>query len=280
MENKMVKIDTHQHAWNLAEVDYPWLTPEHTAFYGNFTPDLLEPQVKAAGIDYTVMVQAADSYEDTASMLLHADYNDWIAGVVGWINLLDPEEAGRRLEIYTRGPYFKGMRHLIHGESDPDWVVRDVVIESLRLLAAHNLPFDVVAVYPNHLKHVPTLAEKIPNLRMVIDHLAKPPIGRNEPGWFAQMAAAAESPNVYAKLSGQFDNPNWTVQDVQPYVDHVLEHFGANRVMFGSDWPVSLQGGTYASVWSNTQQLIAHCSEEEKAAILGGTAVSFYNLKV
>jgi L-fuconolactonase len=276
----MVKIDTHQHAWNLGEVEYAWLKPEHTAFYGNFTPDILEPQVKAAGIDYTVMVQAADSYEDTASMLLHADYNDWIAGVVGWINLLDPEETSKRLEIYTRGPYFKGMRHLIHGESDTNWVVRDTIIESLTLLADANLPFDVVAVFPNHLKHVPTLAEKIPNLRMVIDHLAKPPVGRDDRAWFDQMAAAAQSPNVYAKLSGQFDNPQWTVGDVQPYVDHVLEHFGANRVLFGSDWPVSLAGGTYASVWANTQQLIANCTPEEKADILGGTAVRFYNLKV
>lgn len=276
----MIKIDTHQHAWNLAEVEYPWLKPEYNAFYGNFTPQLLEPQVKAAGINYTVMVQAANSYEDTASMLLHADYNDWIIGVVGWMNLLDPEETGRRLEIYTRGPYFRGMRHLIHDEPDPDWVVQDVVIESLKLLAEHNLPFDVVAVYPNHVKHVPTLAEQIPNLRMVIDHLAKPPVGRDEPAWFEQMKAAAESPNVYAKLSGQFDNPAWTVSDIQPYVDHVLENFGANRVMFGSDWPVSLMGGTYASVWLKTQELIRNCAQAEKDAILGGTAVRFYNLPV
>ncbi|MBZ0302189.1 MAG: amidohydrolase family protein [Anaerolineae bacterium] len=275
-----MKIDTHQHAWNLAQVDYPWLKPEYTPFYGNFTPDLLAPQVKAAGIDYTVMVQAANSYEDTASMLLHADYNDWIAGIVGWMNLLDPEETGKRLDIYTRGRYFKGMRHLIHDEPDPDWVIQDVVLESLTILAAHNLPFDVVAVYPNHLPHVPTLADKIPNLRMVIDHLGKPPIGRDEPAWFDLMSAAAEAPNVYAKLSGQFDNARWTVEDVQPYVDHVLEQFGANRVMFGSDWPVALQGGTYASVWSNTQQLIAGCSPDEQAAILGGTAIQFYNLNV
>jgi L-fuconolactonase len=213
-------------------------------------------------------------------MLLHADYNDWIAGVVGWINLLDPDETGRRLEIYTRGPYFKGMRHLIHGESDTNWVVRDVIIESLKLLADAGLPFDVVAVFPNHLKHVPTLAEKIPNLRMVIDHLAKPPVGRDDRAWYDQMTAASQSPNVYAKLSGQFDNPKWTVADVQPYVDHVLEQFGANRILFGSDWPVSLQGGTYASVWANTQELIAHCTSEEKEAILGGTAIRFYNLNV
>ena len=276
----MVRIDTHHHAWNLSEVEYPWLRPEHTAFYGNFTPDLLAPQIQAAGIDYTIMVQAACSYEDTASMLLHAGYNDWIIGVVGWVNLLDPDEAGRRLEMYTSGPFFKGMRHLIHDEPDADWILQGKVIESLKLLAGHQLPFDVVAVYPNHIRHIPTLAEKIPNLRMVIDHLAKPPVGRDEPAWFDQMKAAAESPNVYAKLSGLFDDPSWTAADLQPYVDHVLEHFGAHRVMYGSDWPVSLQGGSYASVWSKAQALIAHCTPEEQEAILGGTAVRFYNLNV
>lgn len=276
----MFKIDTHQHAWNLSEVEYGWLKPEYTAFYGNFTPDLLGPQVKAAGVDYTVMVQAANSYEDTASMLLHADYNDWIAGVVGWVNLLDPEEAGKRLDMYSKGPYFKGMRHLIHDEPDPDWVIQPVVIESLKILAGHNLPFDVVAVYPNHIKHVPTLAEKVPNLRMVIDHLGKPPIGKDDTVWFDHMKAAAQSPNVYAKLSGQFDNPAWSVSDIQPYVDHVLEQFGADRVLFGSDWPVALMGGTYASVWANTQALIANCTPAEKEAILGGTAMRFYDLKV
>lgn len=274
----MLKIDTHQHSWNLTETFYHWLKPEHTAFYGNYTPDMLEPQVKAAGIDYTVMVQAEDTYEDTLSMLIHASYNDWIGGVVGWVNLLDPQETGERLEMYSKNPYYKGMRHLIHGEADPDWVVQDVVVESLGVLSSYNLTFDVVAVFPRHLEHVPTLAEKLPDLKMVIDHLAKPPIGQRESSWFDQMKAAAQAPNVYAKLSGQFDNPDWTVEDVQPYVDFVLEHFGASRVMFGSDWPVSLAGGTYASVWTNTQKLIANCTDAEKEMILGGTAAEFYNI--
>ena len=274
----MLRIDTHQHSWNLTETIYDWLLPEYTAFYGNFTPNVLEPQVKAAGIDRTVMVQAADTYEDTLSMLIHASYNDWIGGVVGWVNLLSPDETGKRLEMYSKNPYYKGMRHLIHGEANPNWVVQDVVIESLGILAGHGLTFDVVAVFPNHLKHVPTLAEKLPNLKLVIDHLAKPPVGQTESPWFDQMQAAAQAPNVYAKLSGQFDNPAWSVADVQPYVDFVLEHFGASRVMFGSDWPVSLMGGTYASVWANTQQLIAGCTQDEKDMILGGTAAGFYGI--
>jgi L-fuconolactonase len=273
-----LKIDTHQHSWHLGEVEYAWLLPDYTAFYGTYTPDILAPQVKAAGIERTVMVQAANSYEDTASMLVHADYNDWIGGVVGWVNLLNPDETRHRLDIYQKHPKFKGMRHLIHAEPDPHWVVQDVVMESLNILADYGMTFDVVAVFPNHLKHVPTLVKHCPNLKMVIDHLAKPPVGQKTSPWFDQMKAAAESPNVYTKLSGQFDNPAWTTADVQPYFDFTLEHFGADRIMFGSDWPVALMGGTYATVWANTQKLLEGCSQSQKDAILGGTAEKFYRV--
>ena len=275
----MLKIDAHQHYWKLSEVEYSWLIPDYGAIYDSFTPEQLQPQVKAAGIDKTVLVQSADSYEDTASMLVKADYNEWIGAVVGWVNLLDPVETNKRLEMYKKNPKFVGIRHLIHTEADGDWVVQDAVIESLNVLASHGMTFDVVAVFPNHLKHVPTLVEKVPTLKIVIDHLAKPPMGQAESLWFEQMAAAAESPNVYAKLSGQFDNPKLTVDDVRPYTDFALEKFGADRIMFGSDWPVCILGGSYASVMENTLALLAGLSEDEKAAVLGETAVSFYGIK-
>ncbi len=274
----MIKVDTHQHYWKLSEVEYSWLVPEYGPIYDTFTPEQLEPQLKAAGVDKTVVVQSANSYEDTASMLVKADYNDWIAAVVGWVNLLDPEETNKRLEMYKKDRRFVGIRHLIHTEPDPDWVIQPVVIESLNVLAGHSMTFDVVAVFPNHLKHVPTLAERVPGLKMVIDHLAKPPVGQTKSPWFEQMRAAAQSPNVYAKLSGQFDKPEWTVADVRPYVDFALEQFGPERIMFGSDWPVCILGGSYSSVWANTQALIAGLSAAEQAAVLGGNAVRFYNL--
>jgi L-fuconolactonase len=170
------------------------------------------------------------------------------------------------------------MRHLIHTESNPDWVVQDKVIESLNILAEYGLTFDVVAVFPNHLKHVPTLVKRVPKLKMVIDHLAKPPVGQKESPWFDQMKAAAESPNVYAKLSGQFDNPDWTVNDVKPYVDFAFEQFGADRIMFGSDWPVARLGGTYFTVWHNVNKLLEGRSQAEKDAVLGGTAAKFYSV--
>jgi L-fuconolactonase len=174
------------------------------------------------------------------------------------------------------------MRHLIHEEQDPDWLLQDMVIEGLKLLAERDLVFEVVAVFPNHLKHVPAVAEKVPNLRLVIDHLAKPPIKDKVMGdWAEQFAAAAEYPNVYAKISGlntAADWESWTAADLGPYVDFAFEKFGADRLMFGSDWPVCVLAGDYAKVWTETNHALAGYSQDEIDAVLGGTAEKFYRL--
>jgi len=276
-----MKIDTHLHFWKLSEVEYPWLIPAYGPIYDTFVPAQVAPQVKAAGIDKTVVVQSANSYEDTASMLVHADYNDWIGAVVGWVDLLDPDATNRRLEQYKQHPKFRGMRHLIHEEKYPDWVIQDVVIESLKVLASHDLIFEVVAVFPNHLKHVPTLSAKVPNLRMAIDHLAKPPIkDKGVSPWSDQMKAAAENPNVYAKLSGlnTAAAPHWSASDLKPYIDFAAECFSPQRLMFGSDWPVCILAGDFNKVWTETNKAIEDYSVVEKDAILGGAAVEFYKL--
>ncbi len=279
----MLTVDTHQHFWNLDEVAYPWLVPAYGPIYRTFTPAELEPQLAAAGVEKTVIVQSMDSYADSDSMLNIAADHDWVAGVVGWVPLHDPAEAGRKLAEYRQNPYFKGMRHLIHEESNPDWVLQKQVIEGLQILADYGLTFDVVAVFPNHLKHVPTLAEKVPNLKMVIDHLAKPPLDEADRAvWREQFAAAAQSPNVFAKISGLNtvtpDFENWTYEDIKPLIDYALEQFGAQRLMFGSDWPVAVLAGDYAKVWAETKKCLADLSAAEKSAILGGTANAFYQL--
>ena len=279
----MVIIDTHQHFWNLEKVAYPWLIPDFGPIYANFEAPDLEPQLKENGIDKTVIVQAMNSYADTDYMLDIAGNNDWVAGVVGWVPLHDPVECARKLDEYTQNSYFKGMRHLIHEESNGDWVIQKQVIESLHMLADQDLTFDVVAVFPNHLKHVPTLSEKIPNLKMVIDHLAKPPLEEADRKiWQEQMTAAAENENVYAKVSGlntvTSDFENWTVDDIKPLIDFAIETFGVDRLMFGSDWPVAVLAGTYTKVWQETRKAIAHLSDEEQDAILGGTGNEFYSL--
>ncbi|MBO9608622.1 MAG: amidohydrolase family protein [Paenibacillaceae bacterium] len=277
-----MKVDAHQHFWDFKRIAYKWPDASVPSLFRDIVAEELEPLVRAAGIDKTVIVQADHSTAETDYMLEVAANHDWIAGVVGWVPLDRPDEAARLLEAYAGNPYFKGMRHLIHNEEDPDWIVRPEAIEGLKRLADAGLPFDVVSVLPRHLEHVPTLAEKVPHLRMVIDHLSKPPIleKRWQP-WADLLARAAQYPNVYAKLSGlntAADPAGWSWRDLKPYVDYAREQFGADRLMFGSDWPVANLAGDYAQVWEATLLCVADYSEAERQAILGGTAARFYNL--
>lgn len=276
------KVDTHQHFWNLETGEYPWLTPEAGPLFRTYEPEELEPQLRAAGIDATVLVQAADSYEDTDAMLRQAERYPWIGAVIGWVPLLRPTEAAAALDRYMGHAKFRGIRHLIHDESDPNWVLQDQVLEGLQALADRKLIFEVVAVFPNHLKHVPTLAQRFPDLTLVIDHLAKPPIkaGVMEP-WATQLAEAARYPNVHAKISGlntAADPEHWSADDLKPYIDYAINVFGVDRLMFGSDWPVCLLAGDYARVWAETNRALAEHSTDQIAAILGGTAERVYKL--
>lgn len=275
-------VDAHQHFWNLERVAYPWLTPEYGPLYRTFEAPELEPQVLSAGVDATVLVQAADSEEDTAYMLEVAGERPWVGGVVAWVPLERPADAERSLERLVGHPRFCGVRHLIHEDPDPDWLLRDAVLDGLRLLAERDIPFDVVAVLPRHLEHVPVLAERVPGLRMVIDHLAKPPIreGGWQP-WADLLARAAEHPQVYAKVSGlntAADPERWSADDLRPYVEHALACFGAERLMFGGDWPVATLAGDYQKVWEETGRLLSGLPAADRDAILGGTAISFYGI--
>ncbi|QJD86844.1 amidohydrolase family protein [Cohnella herbarum] len=274
-------IDAHQHVWNLEKCSYPWLGPESGPLYRNFEASELAPVLNKIGVDKTVLIQAMDSYEDTESMLETAAACSWIGGVVGWVPLDRPEEASRSLERYSSNPLFKGVRHLIHGEQDPDWLLRGEVLEGLRLLEQKGLTYDVVAVFPHHLKHIPVLSEKLPHLRMVIDHLAKPPFhadGWEE--WARQMKQAAENPNVFAKLSGlnTAAGDGWSAETLRPCIEYAVNLFGADRLMFGSDWPVALLNGSYEEVWEQTHLALSGFSEAEKDAIFGGTAARFYRI--
>lgn len=277
-----MRIDAHQHFWNLDKVKYPWLVPEYGPIYRTFEAPELEPLIRAAGIDKTVIVQAMDSYEDTEYMLETAAQYDWVGGVVGWVPLNRPDEAREKLKYFAGNKMFKGIRHLIHGEKDPNWAIQDSVMEGLKIVAAAGLTFDVVAVLPEHLRLIPILAEKIPDLKIVIDHLAKPPIKEKgwEP-WAELMARAAEYPQVYAKVSGlntAADAENWSADDLKPYIDYAVQIFGSSRLMFGSDWPVAILAGDYAKVWNETNKALAEYTQTDKDAILGGTAVEFYKL--
>jgi L-fuconolactonase len=234
-----MKIDSHQHFWNLEKAAYPWLDTSFGPICRSIEPLELQSHLKKAGIDKTVIVQSMNSYEDTAYMLQTAEQFDWVGAVVGWVPINIPEIADRKLKEFSKNPYFKGVRHLIHEEKNPDWIIQENMIEGLKVLASYGVAFDVVAVFPNHLKHVPYLSKRVPNLRMVIDHLGKPPIKDQQMGeWAQQLVAASENPNVYAKISGlntAADWENWSSKDIKPYIDYAVKKFGAKRLMFGSD---------------------------------------------
>jgi L-fuconolactonase len=277
------RIDTHQHFWNLDAVEYPWLGPQHGRIFRTYEPPELEPQLRASGIDRTVVVQAANSYADTDYMIEQADRYDWIGAVIGWVPLLKPEEAARALDQYARHPKFRGIRHLIHDEPDPDWIMQKQALGGLQVLADRNLIFEVVAVFPHHLKHVPALAERFPSLTLIIDHLAKPPIkDRVMEPWSTQLADAARYPNVCAKISGlntAADLENWSAADLKPYIDFAIEQFGVERIMWGSDWPVCELAGDYHTVWTETNRALAGRPQAEIDAVLGGTAMRVYTLE-
>jgi L-fuconolactonase len=278
-------IDTHQHLWDLSKVEYSWLVPEYGPLYRTYLPAELEPQLAPAGVIATVLVQSANSYADTVYMLDQADVHPWMIGVVGWVPLLDPEETGRALERFTSNPYFRGMRHLIHEEVNPYWLLQEPIYESLQLLAEQGLTFDVVATKHEHLECVHQLSERVPELRMVVDHLAQPPFQAGEPGqWGEDMSIAARNPNVYAKISGlgtaSGNWEGWSADDIRGLVDWAIERFGPERCMGGGDWPVSVLAGGYVKAWTAYREILSQRPLAEQEQILHKTAMAFYGVSL
>ena len=280
-----VIIDTHQHLWNLDRVAYPWLVPAFGPIARTFEPPELAPQLAPAGVTHTVLVQSDNSYADTEYMFEMAATYPWIIGVVGWAPLLYPDVAGRAIERFKVNPRFRGMRHLIHNEADPKWLLQDEVIEGLKLLADAGLTFDVVATLPEHMACIPVISEKVPKLKMVIDHLGQPPIPTRGLGrWGDDLQVAAENPNVYAKISGLGTTSGnwdgWTADDIRPYVAHAVETFGPDRCMVGGDWPVSVLAGGYVKAWTAYRSILAGYPADVQTKVLSGTAIQFYGLQL
>jgi L-fuconolactonase len=273
------QVDAHHHFWDLESGLYAWPTAAEAAIHRTFSPDELAPELRTAGIDATVVVQATDSLADTDVMLDAASRHRWIAGVVGWLPLADRSAAERELE--ARRERLCGVRHLIHWEADAMWLLRPEVQPGLSLLADQGIPFDVVAVFPDHLPLVPAVAAAHPDLVQVIDHLAKPPF--RAPGWdrwVEDIRRAAMHPPVRAKVSGldTAAGPGWTVEELRPAWDVALEAFGPDRLMFGSDWPVCRLVSSYGEVVSATRDLVAELTSSEQDRVLGGTAIEVYRL--
>jgi L-fuconolactonase len=276
-------IDAHQHVWDPVRARYDWLGPELAPIDQAMTFAELKPSLVRAGVDATVLVQSADNDEDTALMLEVAAANPEIAAVVAYAPLERPVEVAARLESFRGNSLIVGVRNLIHTLPDPEWLLRADVDEGLGLLADAGLSFDLVAVLPEHLALVPTLVERHPSLRIVIDHLAKPPVGLDdrEP-WWSLIARAAASPTVFAKVSGLYsaagESGSWTVDTVRPHLHRALEVFGSDRLMYGGDWPISVLSGGYDRVWDGLSELFSELPTPDRARVLGTTAREFYRI--
>ncbi|HEX3624689.1 MAG TPA: amidohydrolase family protein [Verrucomicrobiae bacterium] len=276
-----MKIDSHQHFWKASRGDYHWMSPAVQVLCRDYLPADLEPHLKKNKIDKTILVQAAQTKEETDFLLELAAQHGFIAGVIGWLDM-DSPEFPRELDIYAKKPKFLGVRPMLQDLPDDDWILRPRVIESLKWIADRDMPFEFLT-YTRHLPHVLTVLDKVPDLRAVVDHVSKPEIkNRKLDPWRSLMSRVAEHKNVYCKLSGMIteaDHKTWTPNDLRPYVEHVLECFGVDRVMFGSDWPVCLLAGSYDQVAAALQAVVKpRLDKSGEAALFGENATRFYKL--
>jgi L-fuconolactonase len=255
-------IDTHIHCWNFERSEYEWLKNDTSILNRSYHIDEIEQERVSSGITGGVLVQSANTIEDSDWMLEVAENNLWIKGVVGWLPLMKPLEAEKIFsEKFSHNKYFKGIRHLIHDEPDDRWLLQESVIESLRMIEKNKLSYDIVGVLPSHINTALEVADKIPGLRMVFDHLNQPPISSKEKfgRWGELMKEASGNNNFYAKISGlgtTAKDPSWIADDLKPYIEFVLEHFGVDRCFCGGDWPVSLLAGSYSKTWSIYKEVI------------------------
>ncbi|KDN21255.1 amidohydrolase family protein [Amycolatopsis rifamycinica] len=272
-------IDAHHHLWDPSRREYPWMTgAAMDPIRRPYTVDDLRAVTKAAGVHATVLVQTVSSEEETAEFLATAAAEPVIAGVVGWVDLTAPDVVDRLAAL--DGPLV-GIRHQVETEPDDDWLLRPEVVAGLSAVAAADLAFDLL-VRPAQLPAAAEVALRLPQLRLVLDHAAKPPIaaGEWEP-WASRLAALAARENVVCKLSGlvtEADWPGWEVAHLRRYVDHVLEVFGPGRLLFGSDWPVCELAASYELVLDAAIALTGSLSDAERLAVFEHNARAAYGL--
>ncbi|MCS5718497.1 amidohydrolase family protein [Herbiconiux sp. CPCC 205763] len=275
-------IDSHLHLWNLERGGYAWLTPDAGELYANFEPAKAGAELARAHVDGAVLVQADDTEADTEAMLRVADEHDWVAGVVGWVRLDEPSAAEAQLDRWQEHPRFCGVRHLVHDDPRDDFLELPAVRRSLELLAARDVPFDVPDAWPRHLASVTALASALPELTVVIDHLGKPPRGRPDfVDWRAEFERAAERPNTVAKLSGlRIPGAGYSVDALREVWDIALDSYGPERLLWGSDWPITVPDGGYGPTFEVLEKLVGELSDEERHAVLGATAAAVYSLQI
>ena len=271
-------IDAHQHFWRISRGDYSWMDDSVDQIRRDMLPGDFAPLAEAAGVTGTVLVQAAPTVEETLFMLSLAEESPLICGVVGWIDL--EGDVAAQLDRIAH-PALRGIRPMLQDIEETDWILRDDVIAGLRQVAAAGLKMDALIV-PRHFAAIDTLARRVPELPIVVDHCAKPVFDGDDPGqtWRDGMAMLAAHPQVFCKLSGLANEygPGWSAAALRPVFDHVLACFGPDRIMWGSDWPVLELAGDYARWAACAQEMAAGLPEAAREAIFGGTAARFYDI--
>ncbi|HEY0737166.1 MAG TPA: amidohydrolase family protein [Herpetosiphonaceae bacterium] len=275
-----MRIDAHQHFWHYDPIEYGWIGDTMQPLKRDYLPDDLRPLLEQPGVSATIAVQARQSVAETDWLLELADRHTWIKGVVGWVNLLSPHVRDE-LERYAGHPKLCGIRHIVQDEPDDRFMLRPDFLRGLSLLEAFNLPYDLL-LFPKHLPVAVEVVKQFPQQRFVLDHLAKPAIraGSFSP-WDADIRALSRCENVACKLSGLVTEAvwqQWQPGDFRRYLDHIMDCFGPDRLMFGSDWPVCTLSGTYADVVRLIEEYLAAFPVDVQARIWGDNAARWYAL--
>jgi L-fuconolactonase len=274
-----VIVYSHHHFWEPSRREYPWMGDELAPIRRPFGPAELAPLLAAEGVDRTVLVQTISSLDETREFLATAAGTDFIAGVVGWLDLTDPSvgDTVAELRAGAGGNFLAGIRHQVHDEPDPRWLLRANVRRGIEAVGDAGLVYDLL-VKTRELPAAVELATSLPDQTFVLDHIAKPRIaaGPRDPEWEAAIAPIAECKNVFCKVSGmvtEADWTTWTPEQLEPYVARVLDWFGPERCMFGSDWPVCLLASDYARVVRTMRAIVGESDD-----VFGATATRVYRL--
>lgn len=273
-------IDSHQHFWKYEPVKHSWIDDDMSVIRRDFSPSDLAKVYQENSIDGCVAVQADQTLEETDFLIDLASINNFIKGIVGWVDLR-AENIENVLEKYSTDKIVKGFRHVVQGEADHNFLLRPNFSRGISLLEKHNFTYDIL-VFPHQLGSVLEFVKKFPHQKFVIDHIAKPYIkdGYFE-GWATMMTAIGKHENVSCKMSGMVTEADfniWTPEQIHPYMDTALEAFGSKRILFGSDWPVCLVAGNYSKIKKLTTDFISQLSKIEQNSIMGNNAIEFYNL--
>lgn len=272
-------IDSHQHFWNYSPVDHAWISEDMGVLKKDFLPDHFISIADEHSISGTVAVQADQSEAETNFLLSLAKQFPFIKGVVGWTDLRSAN-LDNELSKFQSNDLLKGFRHIV--QSEPKGFLTDAkFIAGVNKLAAYGFTYDLL-IYHHQLPEALTFADKTHNVKIVVDHIAKPSMKTGEKThWELNMAALSTFQNIHCKLSGmvtEADWKNWSYEHMEPFIDEVFEAFGPDRIMYGSDWPVCLVAGSYGDQFSVVKRYISRLSEDEKRKVLGENAKRFYNL--